>query len=287
MIKNDVVKKELGGKEGQVLRARKIVILVIVVVLIIATVVMIFKFQKYKKGKEYSNIGEKEISTEDMRSKIGDNTLFIGDIKLEMLSIDILEGRSISAETKYPAKNFQDKLLPVKESKVEIIDWDSIFKEAPEYEKYHLADYGEYTEAEEDEIEEKYKPVIDKYTYVESKPQKLYFIKCRLTNLSTNTIEDALPIYVSTKSLDTGEVTYDADICYFDKAIYTEGEARNMKYFFFRLDSNESMECTIGLAVPQGENEKYYYGEPITGDLPYDPDALPDFINIDTIPTAK
>ena len=92
---------------------------------------------------------------------------------------------------------------------------------------------------------------------------------------------------VSAKSMDTGEVEYDADICYFDKAIYTEGSERDMKYYFFRLDGNESMECTIGLAVPQAENEKYYYGEPVTGDTPYDPEMLPDFIDIDALPITN
>mgnify|MGYP004461888759 FL=1 len=277
----------------------KYIMVVFAVILMTGVTVFAYLLQKNKEsvaertGDKLDRMNKEAIATEEAKGErndsdiVGDNILMIGAVKLEMLSADIFEGDAICEEKTYPVENFQSKTLPEKQTMTEVIDWDSIFEESPEYEKFHLADFGEYTEEEENEIADKYEPLINKYTYIINKPQKLYLIKCRLTNLSENVIEDTLPLDVSAKSMDTGEVEYDADICYFDKAIYTEGSERDMKYYFFRLDGNESMECTIGLAVPQAENEKYYYGEPVTGDTPYDPEMLPDFIDIDALPITN
>ena len=77
---------------------------------------------------------------------------------------------------------------------------------------------------------------------------------------------------------------------YFDKPIYTEGEGRSMRYFFFKLEGQESMECTIGLVVPQefGENDHHYYGNAPEGSLgQYDPTTLPNFVDIDALPRTE
>ena len=156
-----------------------------------------------------------------------------------------------------------------------------------------MADYGEYSPDYEQEIEDKYSDLREKYTTTKTVQQKLYFIKCRLTNLSSAAIEDALPLDVTIVSSDTGEIkTYEEDLGYFDKPVYTEGDDRAHKYFWFKLDGKESMECTIGLLVSKeyGDNVKNYYGKPIpsgTEGFAYDPSILPDFINIDALPQTE
>ena len=155
------------------------------------------------------------------------------------------------------------------------------------------AEYGVYSEEYWESVKAKYQDVIDRYTYTKTIPQKMYFIKCRLTNLSSAAVEDALPLDVTIVSSDTGEVkTYEEDLGYFDKSVYTEGDDRAHKYFWFKLDGKESMECTIGLLVSKeyGDNVKNYYGKPIpsgTEGFAYDPSILPDFINIDALPQTE
>ena len=131
--------------------------------------------------------------------------------------------------------------------------------------------------------------VIDKYTYTKVKPRKFYFIKCKLTNMGNADVEDAFPYDVVYDSPEASEISYNEALCYYDKPIYTDGDERAMRYYFFRLKGHESMECTIGLAVPQefDENEKHYYGSLITGNFSYDPAKLPDYVDIDSLPKTE
>lgn len=56
----------------------------------------------------------------------------VGAIKIEMLSADVIEGSEISTENRYPVEYFRDQTLPDPEETEDIIDWDSIYEEAPE-----------------------------------------------------------------------------------------------------------------------------------------------------------
>ena len=220
---------------------------------------------------------------------VGDNVLMVGAIKIEMLSADVIEGSEISTENRYPVEYFRDQTLPDPEETEDIIDWDSIYEEAPEVKDLQLSDYDAYTAEESEEIIDRNKNVIDKYTYTKVKPRKFYFIKCKLTNMGNADVEDAFPYDVVYDSPEASEISYNEALCYYDKPIYTDGDERAMKYYFFRLKGHESMECTIGLAVPQefDENEKHYYGNLITGNFSYDPAKLPDYVDIDSLPKTE
>ena len=290
-------------------KKRQILIICIAALIAIAFVALAYGLQKNrqtpeeriaKKASETDAVGEdnddknqKSDSPVNENEKAGDNVLMIGAVKMEMLSAKVFEGDDISSETEYPATYFKYQTLPDPEYTKEEKDWEAIYEEAPEYKKVHLADYGEYPIDYVMEIQDKYSDVIEKYTTTKTVQQKLYFIKCRLTNLSSAAIEATLPLDVTIVSADTGEVkTFEEDLGYFDKPVYTEGDDRGHKYFWFKLDGKESMECTIGLLVSKeyGDNVKNYYGTSIPSDtegFAYDPSILPDFIDIDALPRTE
>lgn len=195
-------------------------------------------------------------TTEDYRGKSGDNILMIGSVKVELLSADVLDGRNeeVSTETKYPVEYFKSQSLPADNVTEDVTDWDTILEVSPEFKEFNQAPFGTYTREETVEKMESFSDLIDSYTTTVVRPQKVYFIKCRLTNESSRAATDTLPIEVTSVS-DTGKMTYREDLKYFDKPIYTEGEDRDHKYFFFKLAGHESMECTIGLVVPQEFDE--------------------------------
>lgn len=240
------------------------------------------------KGNETS---DQENSTENVSESIGDNVLMIGMVKMELLSVDILEGEGIGSETSYPVEFFQNEELPASNLEQEVVDWDSICEISPEVKEAHMSGSDVYPVDKAIEVYDRNRDLIDEYTYTVIKPQKVYFIKCRLTNMSPYPVEDALPYEVTIKSSDTGAVTYQEDLRYFDKPIYTDDETRYTKYFFYKLDGYENMECTIGLVVAQEfeEGEKHYYGKTPGGENPndYDPAALPDFVDIDALPRTE
>ena len=230
-----------------------------------------------------------EATTEDYRQICGDNILMIGSVKVELLSADVLEGDDISTETEYPVEYFQYEELPASNLLEDITDWDSVWNASAELKEMKESPYNAYTDEEYDEIWARNQEVVDKYTYTKTMPQKVYFIKCRLTNEGSATVTNTFPLEVTSVS-ETGELTSREDLRYFDKPIYTEGEGRSMRYFFFKLDGQESMECTIGLVVPQefGENDRHYYGNAPEGSLgQYDPTTLPNFVDIDALPRTE
>ena len=290
-------------------KKRQILVISIVVLIAIAFVALAYGLQKNRKtpeeriakkasetdaeGEDNDDKNQKSDSPVNENEKAGDNVLMIGAVKMEMLSAKVFEGDDISSETEYPATYFKYQTLPDPEYTKEETDWEAIYEEAPEVKDVRQAEYGVYSEEYWESVKAKYQDVIDRYTYTKTIPQKMYFIKCRLTNLSSAAIEDALPLDVTIVSSDTGEVkAFEEDLGYFDKPVYTEGDDRGHKYFWFKLDGKESMECTIGLLVSKeyGDNVKNYYGESIPSDtegFAYDPSILPDFINIDALPQTE
>lgn len=286
-------------------RKRYLVLILFSVLTLTAFGLVAFKLQKNKESttdrmerkasetdaqKKDSIVGDEEKkSTENANEVVGDNVLMVGAVKIELLSAEVFEGEEMETETTYPVEYFYNQKLPAAYRREDITDWDAVYEEDPEFKEFRQADYGAYSREETVDIMDAHKDLIEKYTQTIDSPQKAYFIKCRLTNMSPYPVEDTFPHDVVIKSPDTGEITYDESLRYFDKSVYTEGDAKFMKYYFFNLDGNESMECTIGLVVAQkyGENEKYYFGEPVTDGSPYDPATLPDFVDIDSLPIVK
>ena len=290
--------------------------MVVLIILILAvTGIVAYSFQKNKESTsdrvsriasetdaKKADASETENSTEDgtedKREGCGDNILMKGCAQIEMLSVDILEGEELANETRYPAQYFGNQELPDAGHTNERMDWDAIYAEAPELKKVREADYGVYDGDEIDAVMNKYADVIEKHTVNIEVTNRVYFVKCRITNVSSTTpIETLFPMDVIYKSEDTDEWGYHEALCYFDKAVYTEGDDRK-RYFTIKLDAGETMECTLGLSVPTdirdlpsqdyGEHVKHYYGELIgSGMSKYDPSLYPNYVDLDALPKTE
>ena len=298
------------------MKRKKDILMVVLIILILAvTGIVAYSFQKNKESTSdrVSRIASEtdakkadasetengtEDGTEDKREGCGDNILMKGCAQIEMLSVDILEGEELANETRYPAQYFINQELPVAGHTNERIDWDAIYAEAPEVEKVRMADYGVYDEEETLAVMDKYADVIEKHTVNIEVTNRVYFVKCRITNVSsTSPIETLFPMDVIYKSEDTDEQGYYEALRYFDKPVYTEGDDRK-RYFTIKLDAGETMECTLGLSVPSdirdlpsqdyGEHVKHYYGELIaSGTTKYDPSLYPNYVDLDALPKTE
>ena len=298
------------------MKRKKDILMVVLIILILAvTGIVAYSFQKNKESTsdrvsriasetdaKKADASETENSTEDgtedKREGCGDNILMKGCAQIEMLSVDILEGEELANETRYPAQYFGNQELPDAGHTNERMDWDAIYAEAPELKKVREADYGVYDGDEIDAVMNKYADVIEKHTVNIEVTNRVYFVKCRITNVSSTTpIETLFPMDVIYKSEDTDEWGYHEALCYFDKAVYTEGDDRK-RYFTIKLDAGETMECTLGLSVPSdirdlpsqdyGEHVKHYYGELIgSGMSKYDPSLYPNYVDLDALPKTE
>ena len=298
------------------MKRKKDILMVVLIILILAvTGIVAYSFQKNKESTsdrvsriasetdaKKADASETENSTEDgtedKREGCGDNILMKGCAQIEMLSVDILEGEELANETKYPAQYFANQELPDAGHTNECKDWDAIYAEAPEVEEVLMADYGVYDTEEILAVMNKYADVIEKHTVNIEVTNRVYFVKCRITNVSSTTpIETLFPMDVIYKSEDTDEWGYHEALCYFDKPVYTEGEDRK-RYFTIKLDAGETMECTLGLSVPTdirdlpsqdyGEHVQNYYGELIgSGMSKYDPSLYPNYVDLDALPKTE
>ena len=247
------------------MKRKKDILMVVLIILILAvTGIVAYSFQKNKESTsdrvsriasetdaKKADASETENSTEDgtedKREGCGDNILMKGCAQIEMLSVDILEGEELANETRYPAQYFANQELPDAGHTNERIDWDAVYAEAPEVKKVRQADISEYSADEKVAVRDKYADVIEKHTVNIEVTNRVYFVKCRITNVSSTTpIETLFPMDVIYKSEDTDEQGYNEALCYFDKSVYTEGEDRK-RYFTIKLDAGETMECTLGL----------------------------------------
>ena len=298
------------------MKRKKDILMVVLIILILAvTGIVAYSFQKNKESTsdrvsriasetdaKKADASETENSTEDgtedKKEGCGDNILMKGCAQIEMLSVDIFEGEELANETKYPAQYFINQELPDAGHTNERIDWDAVYAEAPEVKKVRQADISEYSADEKVAVRDKYADVIEKHTAYIEVTNRVYFVKCRITNVSsTSPIETLFPMDVIYKSEDTDEWGYHEALCYFDKPVYTEGEDRK-RYFTIKLDAGETMECTLGLSVPTdirdlpsqdyGEHVKHYYGELIaSGTTKYDPSLYPNYVDLDALPKTE
>ncbi len=220
---------------------------------------------------------------------VGDNVLMSGAVKIELLSADVYTGDEITTEDKYPVEYFRSETLPEPESEEEITDWDALYEEAPGYKEFQESAGDAYTPEECEEITAQYQDVIDKHTQTVIKTNKLYFIKCRLTNTGDAVVKNVFPYDIVERIPGESEVSFVEGMVYFDKSVHTEGDDRASWYYLYRLEGHETMECTIGLVVPQEPEDgvKYYYGQVITGYFTYNPADLPDFVDLDALPKPE
>lgn len=207
-------------------------------------------------------------------------------LKIELVSYDVVSQPDPDI---YPAEYFVDGETPAKLPVSEETDWEKVYAEAPELDRIHSATYGVYTREEIMAANEKYQDIIDKYTTKNTNGGGYYFIRCRVTNMTDEDVDSNLFYDVLYKSADGSEVTYDENICYFDKAVNVEGEARDHRFYFINYPVGETVECTLGFAVRNkfGDDDVLYFGFPPTGDDPYDPDDVPDLVRIDNIPRIE
>ena len=82
--------------------------------------------------------------------------------------------------------------------------------------------------------------MIDKHTQTVVKTNKLYFIKCRLTNTGDAVVKNVFPYDIVERIPGESEVSFVEGMVYFDKSVHTEGDDRASWYYLYRLEGHET-----------------------------------------------
>lgn len=143
------------------------------------------------------------------------------------------------------------------------VDYESVYKEAPEFEK---VDKG----LSDASIEEQYsiiqdtQPIVDKYTTQVEVPYDYLFLHCRLTNQ----LDRERRIAINDQRLaivKNGTWNYIEDHL-IDPVYFDQSPLKNTNSSFFIIDAfgaNETLEFTIAYAIPEDNADgSYYVGAP-------------------------
>lgn len=191
-----------------------------------------------------------------------DNILYKNNLSIEILSCEMIEDIDIENQTTYKAEWFCTGELPDAEYTEKYIDRDAIKEACPELRD--LWENDNYTMEETKEIYNRNLDVIEQHTKMLHPKTRYYFVKCRITNLfgKINETSLELDIFISPDDNEYLALATHESAVYFDKAIYTTGEEREKRFFWYAFEEDEVLECVLGYEIKEewNENEKYYLG---------------------------
>ena len=210
-------------------------------------------------------------------------------IKYEILSYELIDGKDIAKQTKYPGNYFLDVAgmfageyflenhLPNPDYLMKDIDYAAMKRDYPLYAEY-CNSYGEkgMTEAEAEEFMEKHEK---EYATIYHPKTKYLFLHCRFTNVSNTEVEELLYYFDIYATRNNKFVGADYGFCYFDGPVYPDVYPGWHKF----ERGEEPLECVIGFMLVDyrgfldlSEPNTYYYGK-----MPRSMDDIVDWSTID------
>lgn len=194
-------------------------------------------------------------------------------VDIEFISYEIIEDIEIRSRTEYPAYNYYLSELPDPKYTEAVTDWDSLRNEHPEFdeEQKRAAERGGEAATV---FRKKYDPIVERFTTIIHPKTRYIFVNCVIKNIAeADGIEcllNEINVNICSSSSPLSADCSDC-LCYFDKAIKTEGEDREHEFFLVKLDKDDRLECTLGFEIKErfGTGEQYYfYFEPmVTGEI--------------------
>ena len=208
-----------------------------------------------------------------------------GNLSFRFISCEILEDTEIEDSGKYSTEYFYSGEFPDTEYTEEVIDREAVMEESPEMKKFWSEDSG-YSTDEELSIYNENLDLIQKYTTYEHPETKYLFVKCEITNTSSNPLNDRVSLYTCNAASDGSEWAFHDNTRYFDKSEHLTGDDRTHDFFLYSFEAGETLECTLGFEcrVEFGEDEVYYLGVLPAGVDVLDPETDSHFTRVDTLP---
>lgn len=253
-------------------KKKKYFVLGIFCILAMIAVVMI-ENKKVTPEKTYISNAETEVkdapnAVEDESDDVdndetdkNNNTLYVDGIEIEVLGCEMIEDTDISKQTKYSQEFFYSGEVPDAEYLIEYIDYEAIKEECPELQEL-WENESDSTDIEHvKEVYNRHLDVIEKHTTMIHPKTRYYFVRCKMTNTKQKKYNACLDVYIFVKG--EGEYLYmQRGACYFDKAVYLEGDERVHNFFWYPIAEGEVLECVLGFEIQEvwNEEEKYYVG---------------------------
>lgn len=207
-----------------------------------------------------------------------------GTLEIELLSCEVLHETDLSRQERYQGENFFLGELPSTDYTIRYMDEAKVKAECPAL-KELWENEGKYSQEEYEKITNENQEIIRKHIYTRHPDSSYAFIQCKIT--STGPGDNFISPCIYARSADGKLTSYDIDaLCYFDKAIHTEGNDRTY-FYVYNFAPGETLECTLGFVLQEdfnlGEGQTYYVGsEPLK--LPVeDPEYNKNAVKIDRI----
>ncbi|MGN0165025.1 MAG: hypothetical protein ACI39R_02480 [Lachnospiraceae bacterium] len=168
------------------------------------------------------------------------------DIKHTFLAYDVVEGKDILTQTKYPLEFFGDEPATTKTQRY--LDEERFKEEMPELcEAYENVFDSGLPENEIWDIVDQYKAAADNYRVPVEYGVRYIFLQCRFENVSNNEQELRVNNMVAMITDEGYKSFFTTELCYFDKTLYVGADEEASKSFYAcTLQPGETLDCIIG-----------------------------------------
>ena len=216
-------------------------------------------YEKKEENNKLSEVSGEIIEKQEEQNHI----LYTNDVSIEILSCNMIEDTHIESQTAYKAEWFKAGELPDAEYEEEYIDYEAVKEACPELRELWENEDNKYTIEETKEIYNRNLDVIEQYTTMRHPKTRYFFVTCRITNLLEERNEAGLALDTFISFNDSESLAmHDNYAVYFDKAVYTTGEERGNRFFWYPFEAKEVLECVLGYEIKEenDKNEEYYLG---------------------------
>lgn len=183
--------------------------------------------------------------SEENRKENG-HCITYGKFTYEILAWERIDDTEIETQETYPEEHFRDG-IPDADYEIEMVyDYEALFSDYPGYEELFM---NRYTYEQDDYFAQIEKYEIDEASYRQTThPETRYFFfRMKITNTTDKDQELVLnELNLIHANRNNGFALYTDGICYFDKAVYTEGEERLHQFTWYNMKPGETLECTVG-----------------------------------------
>ena len=207
-----------------------------------------------------------EVTTTESSSAITTVTILnrTHTVQYEFLSYEIVDDSEIEDQFQYAAEYYKDSEVPSSDYQVEYVDYLSMRNDYPEVDEYISSNCERGMTAAE--YQSFLNLHIAEYTTSRHPKTKYLFLRCRITNVSSQLVEERINELCVIAMRDGNFEGIVEMNNYFDCPQNTEGTDRDHSFFLYTFQtSGESIECVIGCAMREefvdfsGENT-YYVG---------------------------
>lgn len=223
---------------------KKVICIIVCVILCVLAGVGINSFEKSKKDDLKTN-------PDPIDESISGGEKQTENVDSESMSSEIAESVGNTSDETTESTDSHPSMMIDASIKIEFLSSEIVDDSEMAEQTTYAAEYFKSGEI----------PAIDP-----EEPRKTYvFVKCKLINTTDRPVNSSIALYGFIENEGSPYLDLREGECYFDKAENVNGEDRQKRFFWYKFEPGEELECVVGYAFRETEagkeTETYYLGK--------------------------